>query len=58
LTPQEKAEYDKKRRATLKQYVFMLDKTRSAELDAKLKEAGLGKTEWFRRCVDEYLGRK
>lgn len=58
MTTEERAEYDRKRRAKMKQYVFMLDKTRGEALDAQLKEDGLGKTEWFKRCVDSYLGRK
>lgn len=58
LTVEERAEYDKARRATLRQYVFRIDQQRGKELDKKLKEERLGKTEWFKRCVDEYLSKK
>lgn len=42
----------------MKQIVFMIDKERGEALDAKLKEQHLGRTEWFRRVVDEYVGKK
>ena len=58
LTVEERAEYDKARRATVRQYVFRIDQQRGQELDAKLAKERLGKTEWFKRCVDEYLSKK
>ena len=58
MTTDERAEYDKKRRATLKLFTFQIDKRRGEALEAKLKEQGLGKTEWFRRMIDHYIGDK
>ena len=53
-----RAEYFRKRRAQMKQIVFMLDKERGEALDAKLAEQHLGRTEWFKRVVDEYISEK
>jgi hypothetical protein len=58
VNAKERAEYDKARRATLRQYLFRIDLQRAKSLDDKLKAEGLGKTEWFKRCIDEYLGKK
>jgi hypothetical protein len=58
LTTEERAEYDKKRRATLKLFTFQIDRTRGEALEAKLKKQGLGKTEWFRRVIDDYVGKE
>ncbi len=53
-----RAEYFRERRKMMKQVVFMIDKERGEALDAKLREQHLSRTEWFKRCIDEYLGRK
>jgi len=41
----------------MKQIVFMIDKERAEALDKKLQELGIGRTEWFRRKVDEEIGK-
>lgn len=41
----------------MKQLVFMVDKQKAEALDKKLEEKGEGRTEWFRRKLDEELGK-
>lgn len=52
-----RTEYFRNRRRSMKQIVFMLDKERAEALDQKLKEMGIGRTEWFRKKVDEEIGK-
>lgn len=52
-----RTEYFRNRRRSMKQIVFMLDKERAEALDQKLKEIGIGRTEWFRKKVDEEIGK-
>lgn len=37
----------------MRQLVFMVDNAQADELDARLKEAGLSRTEWFRGILKE-----
>ena len=53
-----RAEYFRERRKKMKQVVFMIDKERGEALDTKLREQHLGRTEWFKRVIDEYIGKK
>ncbi len=50
-----RAEYFRERRKAMKQLVFMIDKEKAEALDKKLSERGEGRTEWFRRKLDEEL---
>lgn len=48
-------EYFKNRRQSKKQMVFLVDKELGAALDAKLKEKGIARIEWFRQKIQEEL---
>ena len=50
-----RAEYFRELRKSKKQLVFMVDKEKAEALDKKLLERGEGRTEWFRRKLDEEL---
>ena len=39
----------------MKQLVFMVDKEKAEALDQKLSERGEGRTEWFRKKLEEEL---
>lgn len=41
----------------MKQLVFMVDKEKAEALDKKLSERGEGRTEWFRKKLDEELSK-
>jgi len=51
-----RAEYFRELRKSKKQLVFLVDKEKAEALDKKLAEKGEGRTEWFRRKLDEELG--
>lgn len=50
-----RAEYFRERRKTKKQLVFMVDKDKAEQLDRKLAEQGEGRTEWFKRKLEEEI---
>ena len=52
-----RAEYFRELRKTKKQLVFMVDKEKAEALDQKLAERGEGRTEWFRRKLDEEISK-
>jgi len=52
-----RAEYFRELRKAKKQLVFMVDKEKAEALDKKLAQRGEGRTEWFRRKLDEELGK-
>lgn len=52
-----RAEYFRERRKAKKQLVFMVDREKAEKLDKKLAERGEGRTEWFRRKLDEELSK-
>lgn len=56
MADKSRAEYFRNRRKQKKQLVFMIDPQKAERLDSKLKEAGIGRTEWLRRKIDEELG--
>ena len=58
MTEKSRADYFRKRRRNMKQLVFMIDKEKGEALDRKLKETGLGRTEWFRQKVEEEIPEK
>ena len=55
LLPESRAEYFRQLRKKKKQIVFLLENDKADRLDRILKERGEGRTEWFRRKVDEEL---
>lgn len=55
MLPESRAEYFRELRKRKRQLVFMLDKEKADALDKVLKSRGEGRTEWFRRKVDEEL---
>lgn len=57
LSPESRAEYFRERRKMMKQLVFMVDKDKAEALDQKLKESGESRIEWFRRKLDEEIGK-
>lgn len=52
-----RAEYFRERRKSMKQLVFMVDKEKAEALDKKLAEKGEGRTEWFRKKLEEEIGK-
>ena len=52
-----RAEYFRELRKTKKQLVFLVDKEKAEALDKKLAEQGEGRTEWFRRKLDEEISK-
>lgn len=57
MTKKSRAEYFRELRKTKKQLVFLVDKDKAEALDKKLSERGEGRTEWFRRVLDEELSK-
>lgn len=55
MAEKSRAEYFRELRKTKKQLVFMVDKEKAEALDKKLKQRGEGRTEWFKRKIDEEL---
>lgn len=56
MAEKSRAEYFRELRKAKKQLVFLVDKDKAEALDKKLAEKGEGRTEWFRRKLDEELG--
>ena len=52
-----RAEYFRDLRKTKKQLVFMVDREKAEALDKKLAAKGEGRTGWFKRKLDEELGK-
>ena len=57
MSPESRAEYFRERRKSMKQLVFMVDREKAEELDKKLKAKGQSRIEWFRKKLDEELGK-
>lgn len=57
MTEKSRAEYFCELRKTKKQLVFLVDKDKAEALDEKLSKQGEGRTEWFRRVLDEELSK-
>lgn len=57
MAEKSRADYFRERRKTYKQFVVNLDKSLIDELDARLKEQGLTRTEWVKRKIAEELGK-
>ncbi len=58
MADKSRAEYFRELRKAKKQLVFMVDREKAEALDKKLTERGEGRTEWFKRKLDEELGQK
>ncbi len=58
MAEKSRAEYFRELRKAKKQLVFMVDREKAEALDKKLTERGEGRTEWFKRKLDEELGQK
>ena len=56
MATESRAEYFRERRKVMKQLVFMVDRDKAEQLDKKLAERGEGRTEWFRRKLEEEIG--
>nr|DAG70400.1 MAG TPA: replication regulatory protein [Caudoviricetes sp.] len=57
MAEKSRAEYFRERRKAMKQLVFMVDKEKAEALDRKLAENGEGRTEWFRKKLEEEIGK-
>ncbi len=57
MAEKSRAEYFRERRKSMKQLVFMVEKEKAEALDRKLAENGEGRTEWFRKKLDEELSK-
>lgn len=57
MADKSRAEYFRELRKTKKQLVFLVDKEKAEALDKKLAEQGEGRTEWFRRKLDEEISK-
>lgn len=57
MSPESRAEYFRERRKVMKQLVFMVDREKADILDRKLLEKGESRAEWFRKKLDEELGK-
>ncbi len=58
MADKSRAEYFRERRKQKKQLVFMVDRDKAEALDKKLEERGEGRTEWFRRKLNEEISEK
>ena len=58
MLPESRAAYFRELRKVKKQLVFMVEKEKADALDKKLAERGEGRTEWFRRKLEEELNEK
>jgi len=55
ISEKSRAEYFRKRREKLKQFVVMVDKEKFYKLDDKLKSENKTKTEWLNAKIDEEI---
>ena len=55
MAEKSRAEYFRELRKAKKQLVFMVDREKAEALDRKLAKKGEGRTEWFRRKLDEEI---
>ncbi len=57
MAEKSRAEYFRELRKAKKQLVFLVDRDKADALDRKLSERGEGRTEWFRRVLEEELSK-
>lgn len=58
MTENNRAEYFRNRRQSMQQYAFLIDKERARKFEARLKALNMGKTEWFRKKIDEEISKE
>ncbi len=58
MAEKSRAEYFRELRKTKKQLVFLVEKDKAEALDRKLQEQGESRIDWFRRKLDEEIGKK
>ncbi len=57
MAPKSRAEYFRERRKTMKQFCVLSSLERVEALEAKLKEQGKTKVQWFEEKVEEEIGK-
>lgn len=57
MAAESRAEYFRERRKTKKQFSVLSSRERVEALEAKLKEQGKTKVQWFEEKADEELGK-
>ncbi|WP_274952467.1 hypothetical protein [Angelakisella massiliensis] len=57
MSPESRAEYFRERRKAKKQFSVLSTRERVEALEAKLKEQGKTKVQWFEEKADEELGK-
>ncbi len=57
MAEKSRADYFRERRKTYKQFIVNLDRATIDELDKKLKEQGLTRTDWLKRIIAEELSK-
>lgn len=57
MAPESRAEYFRERRKTMKQFCVLSKRERVEALEAKLKEQGKTKVQWFEEKADEEIGK-
>ena len=57
MAPNSRAEYFRERRKTMKQFCVLSSLERVEALEAKLKEQGKTKVQWFEEKVEEEIGK-
>ena len=57
MAEKSRADYFRERRKTYKQFIVNLDRAVIDELDEKLKQQGLTRTQWLKQKISEELGK-
>ncbi len=57
MSPESRAEYFRERRKTKKQFSVLADRQKVEALEAKLKEQGKTKVDWFEEKAKEEIGK-
>ena len=57
MAPESRAEYFRERRKIMKQFCVLSKREKVEALEAKLKEQGKTKVQWFEEKADEELGK-
>lgn len=57
MAPESRAEYFRERRKAMKQFSVLSKRERVEALEAKLKEQGKTKVQWFEEKADEEIGK-
>lgn len=57
MSPESRAEYFRERRKTKKQFSVLANREKVEALEAKLKEQGKTKVDWFEEKAEEEIGK-